>query len=159
MARFDFAQARARPRAGEPEIDADGFTLVTRGGAYGQTRGGGVGVARRAFQDAVYWSTRDVDLDTLSEVGCLHSVLIGVNAFRRLKLASPPYLPWYSLVHRSLAALGTFVRSIHAMSPPTVASIPECTARVHAPAAFIDAVFLPAAASGAGRRLTHRRSL
>jgi hypothetical protein len=104
------------------------------------------------------WSTRDVNLETLSELGCLHNVLFEM-AFCRLTLDSPPYLRSHSLVHRSLAALSTFVRSIHAMSSPTVASIPECTARVHAPAAFIDAVSLPAAASGAGRRPTHRRSL
>ena len=30
-------------------MDEDGFTLVTRGGAYGQTMGGGVGVATKRF--------------------------------------------------------------------------------------------------------------
>ena len=31
-------------------VDADGFTLVTRGGAYGKTLGGGVAVARKWVQ-------------------------------------------------------------------------------------------------------------
>jgi ribosomal RNA-processing protein 7 len=57
MARFDHARAQERRvgkyRKGEAVVDADGFTLVTRGGAYGQTAGGGVGVASRAFQDTV----------------------------------------------------------------------------------------------------------
>lgn len=56
MARFDWEQARARRhtrfRKGEAIVDEDGFTLVTRGGAYGQTLGGGVGVASRKFQEA-----------------------------------------------------------------------------------------------------------
>lgn len=34
---------------GEAIVDEDGFTLVTRGGAYGQSVGGGVGVASRKF--------------------------------------------------------------------------------------------------------------
>lgn len=37
-------------RKGEAIIDEDGFTLVTRGGAYGKTLGGGVGVASKRFQ-------------------------------------------------------------------------------------------------------------
>jgi ribosomal RNA-processing protein 7 len=37
-------------RKGEAIVDEDGFTLVTRGGAYGQTLGGGVGVASKRFQ-------------------------------------------------------------------------------------------------------------
>ncbi|KAF8592230.1 hypothetical protein K439DRAFT_394340 [Ramaria rubella] len=36
-------------RKGEAVVDADGFTLVTRGGAYGTTLGGGVGVASKKF--------------------------------------------------------------------------------------------------------------
>ncbi|KAH9833777.1 ribosomal RNA-processing protein 7-domain-containing protein [Rhodofomes roseus] len=55
MARFEWAQARARRaskyRMGEAVVDADGFTLVTRGGAYGKTLGGGVGVASKRFQE------------------------------------------------------------------------------------------------------------
>ena len=39
-------QESAKP---EPEVDEDGFTLVTRGGAYGKTLGGGVGVASKRF--------------------------------------------------------------------------------------------------------------
>jgi ribosomal RNA-processing protein 7 len=57
MARFDHAKAQERKqskyRKGEAIVDEDGFTLVTRGGAYGQTVGGGVGVASRQFQDTV----------------------------------------------------------------------------------------------------------
>jgi ribosomal RNA-processing protein 7 len=37
-------------RKGEAIVDEDGFTLVTRGGAYGQTLGGGVNVASKRFQ-------------------------------------------------------------------------------------------------------------
>ncbi|TRM67482.1 ribosomal RNA-processing protein 7-domain-containing protein [Schizophyllum amplum] len=51
---YEFEQARARRkskyRKGEAIVDEDGFTLVTRGGAYGQTLGGGVGVATKKFQ-------------------------------------------------------------------------------------------------------------
>ena len=36
-------------RKGEVIVDEDGFTLVTRGGAYGKTLGGGVGVASKTF--------------------------------------------------------------------------------------------------------------
>jgi ribosomal RNA-processing protein 7 len=54
MARFDHAKAQERRqmkyRKGEAVVDEDGFTLVTRGGAYGQTVGGGVGVASKKFQ-------------------------------------------------------------------------------------------------------------
>lgn len=38
-------------KKGEAIVDEDGFTLVTRGGAYGQTLGGGVGVASKKFMD------------------------------------------------------------------------------------------------------------
>ncbi|KZT70344.1 hypothetical protein DAEQUDRAFT_667907 [Daedalea quercina L-15889] len=55
MARFEWAQARGRRaskyRMGEAVVDADGFTLVARGGAYGKALGGGVGVASKRFQD------------------------------------------------------------------------------------------------------------
>ncbi|KAK7019907.1 ribosomal RNA-processing protein 7 like protein [Favolaschia claudopus] len=37
-------------KKGEAIVDEDGFTLVTRGGVYGQTVGGGVGVASKVFQ-------------------------------------------------------------------------------------------------------------
>jgi ribosomal RNA-processing protein 7 len=57
MARYDHAKAQERRqskyRKGEAIVDEDGFTLVTRGGAYGQTVGGGVGVASKKFQDLV----------------------------------------------------------------------------------------------------------
>lgn len=51
---FEYEQAKKRQRSkykkGEAIVDNDGFTLVTRGGAYGQTVGGGVGVASKKFQ-------------------------------------------------------------------------------------------------------------
>lgn len=43
------AQA-SKYKKGEAIVDEDGFTLVTRGGAYGATLGGGAGVASRKFQ-------------------------------------------------------------------------------------------------------------
>jgi hypothetical protein len=53
MERFEFdlskSKQEAKYRKGEAIVDEDGFTLVTRGGAYGQTLGGGVGVASRKF--------------------------------------------------------------------------------------------------------------
>ncbi|OCH94497.1 hypothetical protein OBBRIDRAFT_747492 [Obba rivulosa] len=55
MAHFEWVQAQARQaskyRRGEAVVDADGFTLVTRGGAYGKTLGGGVAVASKRFQE------------------------------------------------------------------------------------------------------------
>ena len=41
---------QSRYKKGEAIVDEDGFTLVTRGGAYGKTLGGGVGVASKRFQ-------------------------------------------------------------------------------------------------------------
>ena len=41
---------KSKYRKGEAIVDDDGFTLVTRGGAYGQTLGGGVSVASKRFQ-------------------------------------------------------------------------------------------------------------
>ncbi|KAG2742139.1 hypothetical protein P692DRAFT_20859168, partial [Suillus brevipes Sb2] len=53
MERFEFDLSKSKQEAkykkGEAIVDEDGFTLVTRGGAYGQTLGGGVGVASRKF--------------------------------------------------------------------------------------------------------------
>jgi len=51
---FEYRQAleskrNSKYKKGEAIIDEDGFTLVTRGGAYGQTLGGGVGVASKRF--------------------------------------------------------------------------------------------------------------
>ncbi|KAI0797166.1 ribosomal RNA-processing protein 7-domain-containing protein [Abortiporus biennis] len=46
-------EQESKYRKGEAIVDEDGFTLVTRGGAYGQTIGGGVGVASKKFQVAV----------------------------------------------------------------------------------------------------------
>ena len=59
VARFDFDLAARRAalrreskyKKGEALVDDDGFTLVVRGGAYGQAVGGGVGVASRKFMD------------------------------------------------------------------------------------------------------------
>jgi len=42
---------KSKYRKGEAIVDEDGFTLVTRGGAYGQTLGGGVAVASKKFQE------------------------------------------------------------------------------------------------------------
>lgn len=54
MELFEHEQAKKRQQSkykkGEAIVDDDGFTLVTRGGAYGQTLGGGVAVATKSFQ-------------------------------------------------------------------------------------------------------------
>lgn len=54
MEHFEYEQAKTKRQSkykkGEAVVDEDGFTLVTRGGAYGQTVGGGVGVASKRFQ-------------------------------------------------------------------------------------------------------------
>jgi len=53
---FDYQQAerkahlKSQYKKGEAIVDDDGFTLVTRGGAYGQTVGGGVAVASKKFE-------------------------------------------------------------------------------------------------------------
>ncbi|KII94599.1 hypothetical protein PLICRDRAFT_25408 [Plicaturopsis crispa FD-325 SS-3] len=56
MELFEYEQAQKRQNApyrkGEAIVDEDGFTLVTRGGMYGQTLGGGVGVASKKFQES-----------------------------------------------------------------------------------------------------------
>ncbi|KAJ7099726.1 ribosomal RNA-processing protein 7-domain-containing protein [Mycena epipterygia] len=55
MELFEFelkqTKQKSKYRKGEAIVDEDGFTLVTRGGAYGQTLGGGVGVASKKFQE------------------------------------------------------------------------------------------------------------
>ncbi|KAH7922159.1 hypothetical protein BV22DRAFT_1114015 [Leucogyrophana mollusca] len=43
-------QGQGAHRRGEAVVDADGFTLVARGGAYGKALGGGVGIASRRFE-------------------------------------------------------------------------------------------------------------
>lgn len=52
---FDYDEAQKKRssqyKKGEATVDEDGFTLVTRGGAYGKTIGGGVGVATKRFQE------------------------------------------------------------------------------------------------------------
>lgn len=49
---FELAKSRRKStyRKGEAIVDEDGFTMVTRGGAYGKTLGGGVAVANKHFQ-------------------------------------------------------------------------------------------------------------
>ena len=51
---YDYELAKNKQKSqykkGEAIVDEDGFTLVTRGGAYGQTLGGGVRVATKKFQ-------------------------------------------------------------------------------------------------------------
>ncbi|THH07175.1 hypothetical protein EW145_g3568 [Phellinidium pouzarii] len=62
IALFDYEEAqkrqKSRYRKGEAIVDEDGFTLVTRGGAYGQTLGGGVGVSTKRFQETGQASQR-----------------------------------------------------------------------------------------------------
>lgn len=59
---YEYDQAKAKQktkyRKGEAIVDEDGFTLVTRGGAYGKTLGGGVGVASKIFQQSGQTSNR-----------------------------------------------------------------------------------------------------
>ncbi|KAI0673778.1 ribosomal RNA-processing protein 7-domain-containing protein [Trametes maxima] len=54
MEAFEHERSQKRQESkynkGEAVVDEDGFTLVTRGGAYGKTLGGGVGVASKQFQ-------------------------------------------------------------------------------------------------------------
>ncbi|KAF8063542.1 ribosomal RNA-processing protein 7-domain-containing protein [Lyophyllum atratum] len=50
---------KSKYRKGEAIVDDDGFTLVTRGGAYGKTLGGGVGVASKQFQKSGKTSNRN----------------------------------------------------------------------------------------------------
>ena len=63
MQLFDFEAAQAKQkskyRKGEAIVDEDGFTLVTRGGAYGKTLGGGVAVATKQFQETGETSERN----------------------------------------------------------------------------------------------------
>ncbi|KIM59206.1 hypothetical protein SCLCIDRAFT_126550 [Scleroderma citrinum Foug A] len=49
---FELARSRRKSayRKGEAIVDEEGFTLVTRGGAYGNTLGGGASVASKPFQ-------------------------------------------------------------------------------------------------------------
>ena len=52
---YDFAQERLKQKSkykkGEAIVDEDGFTLVTRGGAYGKTLGGGAAVMSKRFEE------------------------------------------------------------------------------------------------------------
>ncbi|KAF9000228.1 ribosomal RNA-processing protein 7-domain-containing protein [Cyathus striatus] len=60
---YEYNQAKdkqkSKYRKGEAIVDEDGFTLVTRGGAYGQTLGGGVAVASKKFQETGLTRTRN----------------------------------------------------------------------------------------------------
>lgn len=47
------SKQNSKYKKGEAIVDEDGFTLVTRGGAYGQTLGGGVGVASKKFMKEI----------------------------------------------------------------------------------------------------------
>lgn len=49
---------KSKYKKGEAIVDEDGFTLVTRGGAYGKTLGGGVAVADKKFVAEVSKGTR-----------------------------------------------------------------------------------------------------
>ncbi|TDL29990.1 hypothetical protein BD410DRAFT_780506 [Rickenella mellea] len=53
VAVYDYQEELKKQKSGyhkgEAIVDEDGFTLVTRGGAYGKTLGGGVGVANKKF--------------------------------------------------------------------------------------------------------------
>lgn len=55
MEHFEWEETRKKQkskyRKGEAIVDEDGFTLVVRGGAYGKTLGGGVGVASKKFAE------------------------------------------------------------------------------------------------------------
>ncbi|KAH8118793.1 ribosomal RNA-processing protein 7-domain-containing protein [Phellopilus nigrolimitatus] len=55
IALFDYEEERRKQKfqytKGEAIVDEDGFTLVTRGGSYGQTPGGGVGIATKRFHE------------------------------------------------------------------------------------------------------------
>ncbi|KAJ7326291.1 ribosomal RNA-processing protein 7-domain-containing protein [Mycena albidolilacea] len=56
-------------RKGEAIVDEDGFTLVTRGGAYGQTLGGGVAVASKKFQESGETRTRNKKKEPKQKAG------------------------------------------------------------------------------------------
>lgn len=62
MELFEYKLAKTKQksqyRKGEAIVDEDGFTLVTRGGAYGKTLGGGVAVATKRFQRSGETSSR-----------------------------------------------------------------------------------------------------
>ncbi|KAL5527863.1 hypothetical protein ACEPAG_6664 [Sanghuangporus baumii] len=62
IALYDYEEAKRKRsseyRKGEAIVDEDGFTLVTRGGAYGKTLGGGVAVATKQFQETWETSTK-----------------------------------------------------------------------------------------------------
>ena len=59
---YDYEQEKTKQKSrykkGEAVVDEDGFTLVVRGGAYGQALGGGVAVASKRFQQTGTTSER-----------------------------------------------------------------------------------------------------
>jgi len=59
---------KSRYKKGEAIVDEDGFTLVTRGGAYGKTLGGGVAVADKKFVAGVSKGRRAKKKKEKSEV-------------------------------------------------------------------------------------------
>ncbi|KAF8646189.1 hypothetical protein AX16_007333 [Volvariella volvacea WC 439] len=60
---------KSKYKKGEAIVDEDGFTLVTRGGAYGQTLGGGVAVASKRFQTTGETSSRKRKKATADKAG------------------------------------------------------------------------------------------
>ncbi|KAJ6525466.1 ribosomal RNA-processing protein 7-domain-containing protein [Mycena vulgaris] len=68
---FELKQTKqnTKYRKGEAIVDEDGFTLVTRGGAYGQTLGGGVGVASKKFQESGETRTRNKKKEPKQKAG------------------------------------------------------------------------------------------
>ncbi|KAJ7701791.1 ribosomal RNA-processing protein 7-domain-containing protein, partial [Mycena rosella] len=68
---FELKQTKQQTkyRKGEAIVDEDGFTLVTRGGAYGQTLGGGVGVASKKFQESGETRTRNKKKEPKQKAG------------------------------------------------------------------------------------------
>ncbi|KAL5529943.1 hypothetical protein ACEPAF_6200 [Sanghuangporus sanghuang] len=61
VALYDYEKAKRKSseyHKGEAIVDEDGFTLVTRGGAYGKTLGGGVSVATKQFQETGETATK-----------------------------------------------------------------------------------------------------
>ena len=100
MELFEHRQAlmskrNSKYKKGEAIVDEDGFTLVTRGGAYGQTLGGGVGVASRKFMEEIKGgeSQSKKKKKTVSKEGFYS---FQTREKRIQGLESPPCLPVHS---------------------------------------------------------------